>query len=157
MARSQLFPQTEHNARMRAAEGFDHETKLPGKRNGALGAVAFEVLRCLLRMRGRKTGRVDLSYHQIVDNIHRSRSAVAAAPDRLKKCGFIDWIWRCKAIEDAQPDEQQTEQIPNAYILVQPTTVPEGVRRMLRGRARSSVPLPRSLRGRRSTPRQSTT
>jgi hypothetical protein len=45
------FPKTEHNARMRAAEAFDHETKLPGKRNGALGAIGLEVLRCLLRLR----------------------------------------------------------------------------------------------------------
>jgi hypothetical protein len=37
------FPKTEHNARMRAAEAFDHETKLPGKRNGALGAIGLEV------------------------------------------------------------------------------------------------------------------
>jgi hypothetical protein len=126
------FPRTEHNARMRAAEEFDHETKLPGKRNGALGAVALEVLRCLLRMRGRKTGRLDLSYQQIADKIRRSRSAVGAALDRLKKCGFVDWIRRCQPIEDAEPDEQQTEQIPNAYILVQPPTVRECVRRMLR-------------------------
>ena len=127
-----MFPRTEHNARMRAAEEFDHETKLPGKRNGALGAVALEVLRCMLRMRGLKTGRLDLSYQQIAEKIHRSRSAVGAALDRLKKYGFIDWIRRCQPIEGAQPDEQQTEQIPNAYILVQPPTARECVRRMLR-------------------------
>ena len=127
-----MFSATEHNARMRAAEEFDHETKLPGKRNGALGAIGLEILRLMLRMRGRKTGRLDLSYQQIADKIHRSRSAVGDALDRLKKCGFLDWIRRCQPIEDALPDEQQTEQIPNAYILLQPPTVRECVRRMLR-------------------------
>jgi outer membrane receptor protein involved in Fe transport len=38
-----MFSTTEHNARMRAAEEFDHETKLPGKRNGALGAIGYAI------------------------------------------------------------------------------------------------------------------
>jgi hypothetical protein len=126
------FPKTEHNARMRAAEAFEHETKLPGKRNGALGSIGLEVLRCLLRLRGRKDGRLDPTYQWIADKIHRSRSAVGEALDRLKACGFLDWIRRCVPIEDALPDEQQSEQISNAFILLQPPTVRECVRRMLR-------------------------
>ncbi len=31
---------------MRAAEAFEHETKLPGKRNGALGGIGLDVPRC---------------------------------------------------------------------------------------------------------------
>jgi hypothetical protein len=117
---------------MRAAVAFNHETKLPGKRNGALGAIGLEVLRCLLRLRGRKDGRLDPTYQWIADKIHRSRSAVGEALDRLKTCGFLDWIRRCVPIENAEPDEQQGEQISNAFILLQPPTVRECVRRMLR-------------------------
>jgi len=126
------FPKTEHNARMRAAEAFEHKTKLPGKRNGALGGIGLDVLRCLLRLRGRKDGRLDPTYQWIADKIHRSRSAVVAAVARLKACGFLGWIRRCVPIEGAQPDEQQSEQISNAFILLQPPTVRECVRRMLR-------------------------
>ncbi|HXH16356.1 MAG TPA: hypothetical protein VNJ10_09515 [Sphingomonas sp.] len=90
------------------------------------------MLRCLLRLRGRKDGRLDPTYQWIADKIHRSRSAVGEALDRLKACGFLDWIRRCVPIENAEPDEQQSEQISNAFILLQPPTVRECVRRMLR-------------------------
>ena len=126
------FPKSEHNARMRAAEAFEHETKLPGKRNGALGSIGLDVLRCLLRLRGRRDGRLDPTYQWIANKIHKSRSAVVEAAARLKACGFLDWIRRCVPIEDALPDEQQSEQISNAFILLQPPTVRECVRRMLR-------------------------
>lgn len=127
-----MFPKSEHNARMRALEEFEHETKLPGKRNGAVGGIALEVYRYLLRLRGKKTGRLDPTIRWIADKISRSRSAVAAALARLKEHGFIDWIRRCQPIENAEPDEQQTEQIANAYVLQVPTTAKERVRRMLR-------------------------
>ncbi len=127
-----MFPKSEHNARMRAAEEFEHETKLPGKRNGALGAIALKVYRYLLRLRGKKSGRLDPTIRWIADNIYHSRSAVAAALQRLKEHGFLDWIRRCQPIEGALPDEQQTEQIANAYILRLPASAKERVRRMLR-------------------------
>jgi hypothetical protein len=127
-----MFPKTEHNARMRALEEFEHETKLPGKRNGAIGAIGLQVYRYLLRLRGKKNGRLDPTIRWIADAIVRSRSAVAAALARLKEHGFLDWIRRCQPIEDAKPDEQQTEQIANAYILKVPATAKERVRRMLR-------------------------
>ena len=44
---------------------------------------------------------------------------------RLKACGFLDWIRRCVPIENAEPDVQQSEQISNAFILLQPPTVRE--------------------------------
>lgn len=127
-----MFPKTEHNARMRAAEEFEHETKLPGRRNGALGAIGLKVYRYLLRLRGKKNGRLDPTIRWVADHVHHARSAVAAAMKRLKDHGFLDWIRRCQPIEDAQPDEQQTEQIANAYILPLPATASERVRRMLR-------------------------
>lgn len=128
-----MFPKSEHNARMRALEEFERETKLAGRRNGAIGAIGLEVYRYLLRLRGKKNGRLDPTIRWIADAICRSRSAVAAALARLKEHGFLDWIRRCQPIENAEPDEQQTEQIANAYILHVPATAKERVRRMLRG------------------------
>lgn len=127
-----MFPREEHNARMRAAEEFEHETKLAGRRNGALGAIGLKVYRYLMRLRGKKNGRLDPTIRWIADQIHHSRSAVAAALKRLKDHGFLDWIRRCQPIEGAEPDEQQTEQIANAYILPLPASASERVRRMLR-------------------------
>ena len=83
---------------MRATEAFEHETKLPGKRNGALGSIGLDVLRCLLRLRGRKDGRLDPTYQWIADKMHKSRSAVVEAVARLKVCDFLDWIRRCVPI-----------------------------------------------------------
>lgn len=117
---------------MRAAEAFEHETRLPRKRNGALGSIGLYVLRCLLRLHGRKNGRLDPTHQWIADKTHKSRSAVVEAVSRLKACGVLDWIRRCVPIEDAQPDEQQSKQISNAFILLQPPTVRECARRMLR-------------------------
>lgn len=94
------FQKTERNARMRAAEAFERETKLPGKRNGALGSIGLGVLRCLLRLRGRKDGRLNPTYQWIADKIHKSRSAVVEAVARLKACGFLDWIRRCGRLDD---------------------------------------------------------
>jgi DNA-binding Lrp family transcriptional regulator len=127
-----MFPRDENNARMRAAEEFEHETKLPGRRNGAVGAIGLKVYRYLLRLRGKKDGRLDPTIRWIADQVHHSRSAVAEALKRLKEHGFLDWIRRCQPIEDAEPDEQQTEQIANAYILPLPASASERVRRMLR-------------------------
>lgn len=127
-----MFPKSEHNARMRALEEFERETKLSGRRNGAIGGIGLEVYRYLLRLRGKKNGRLDPTIRWIADAISRSRSAVAAALARLKEHGFIDWIRRCQPIENAEPDEQQTEQIANAYVLQMPASASERVRRMLR-------------------------
>jgi DNA-binding Lrp family transcriptional regulator len=127
-----MFPKTEHNARMRAAEELEHETKLPGKRNGAIGAIGLKVYRYLLRLRGKKNGRLDPTIRFIADQVRHSRSAVAAALKRLKDAGFLDWIRRCQPIENAEPDEQQTEQIANAYFITTPAMAKEHVRRMLR-------------------------
>jgi hypothetical protein len=127
-----MFPKSEHNARMRALEEFEHEPKLPGRRNGAIGAIGLKVYRYLLRLRGRKNGRLDPTIRWIADQVRHSRSAVAAALARLKEHGFLDWIRRCQPIEGAEPDEQQTEQIANAYVLQVPPSAKERVRRMLR-------------------------
>lgn len=111
------FADSEHNARMRAAEEFDDRTKQPGKRNGALGYVALKVYRAMLRLRSRKTGRLDPTYGQLADRLTLSRSAVFRAVQRLKQHGFLDWVRRTRPVDDPEPDGQYNEQISNAYIL----------------------------------------
>jgi hypothetical protein len=126
------FEKSEHNARMRAAEEYDRATRAPGKRNGALGHIALEVYRLLLRLRGRKTGRLDPTYAWIAGQLCRSRSAVFRAMKRLKQFGFLDWLRRTRPVEDPEPDGQYVEQISNAYFLELRGAAAELVGRMLR-------------------------
>lgn len=127
-----MFGREEHNARMRAAEQFERDTKLPGKRNGALGHIALEVLRTFLRLRGRHGGRLDPTIRWVARTIRRARSAVSAALGRLKQCGFIDWDRRSRVVDDPSRPDQYVEQISNAYYLIQPPSVVQAVNRMLR-------------------------
>jgi DNA-binding Lrp family transcriptional regulator len=149
------FSPSEHNARMRAAEEFDRETRAPGKRNGSLGHIGLEVLRFMLRLRNRKTGRLDPSYSWIAEQLGRSRSAVAAALARLKEHGFLDWIRRTRVIEEPRDDGQYVEQISNAYFFSLPGKIAEQVRRMIRRPSevvrRTSVEQERSQRRERAT------
>ncbi len=117
---------------MRAAEQFDRDGKQPGKRNGALGHVALEILRLMLRLRGRRGGRLDPSLKWLAVQLHRSRSAVAAALARLKAHGFIDWARRTRLVEDPARPDQYVEQISNAYFFALPGAAANLVRRMLR-------------------------
>ena len=130
--RYNTFSRAENNARMRAAEQFDRDTKRPGKRNGALGHVGLDVLRLMLRLRGKRGGRLDPSLQWIADELHRARSAVAAAIARLKAHGFLDWVRRSRPVDDPARPDQYVEQISNAYFFTMPERAAEFVRRMVR-------------------------
>lgn len=131
-AQFNTFPETEHNARMRALEELESATRGPGKRNGAAGQIAVEVYRFMLRLRDRKTGRLEPSYAWIAAQLNRSMSAVKRAMKRLSVLGFLDWQRRTRPVEDPEPGGQYTEQISNAYILKLAGDAAELVRRMLR-------------------------
>lgn len=131
-AQFNTFAESEHNARMRALEELERATRGPGKRNGAAGQIALEVYRFLMRLRDRKTGRLEPSYAWIAAQLNRSMSAVKRAMARLKALGFLDWQRRTRPIEDPEPGGQYTEQISNAYILRLWGDAAELVRRMLR-------------------------
>ena len=126
------FPDSEHNGRMRALEELEMATRGPGKRNGAAGQIAIEVYRFLLRLRNRKTGRLDPSLAWIAAQINRSRSAVARAIGRLRALKFLTWQRRTRPVEDPEPGGQYTEQISNAYILELAGDALELVQRILR-------------------------
>lgn len=127
-----MFSADEHNARLRAAEQFERATKLPGKRNGALGHIALDLLRFMLRLRNRKTGRLDPSLTWLAQQLRRSRSAIAEALARLKMHGFLEWLRRTEPVDNPEPGGQYVTQITNAYFFTMPAGVADLVRRMLR-------------------------
>jgi hypothetical protein len=126
------FPEHEHNGRMRALEELERVTRGPGKRNGAAGQIALEVYRFLLRLRDRRTGRLDPSLAWIAAQINRARSAVARALMRLRDLKFLEWQRRTQPVEDPEPGGQYTMQISNAYILKLDGDAAELVARILR-------------------------
>lgn len=101
-------------ARLKAAEHYDRQGKLAGKRNGPLGHVALEVLRELYRLVDFKSGRLDPAITTLCNRVRRSRAAVVASLARLKEHGFLTWIRRTEPVENngAGP---QIRQITNAY------------------------------------------
>ncbi|WP_242140898.1 hypothetical protein [Sphingomonas sp. TREG-RG-20F-R18-01] len=127
-----MFSRDENNTRMTAAEKYDDETKLPGKRNGALGSTALKVLRVLLRLRGRADGRLEPSYAWLADKACIARSTVGEALARLKEAGFLDWVRRTQRVEDPERPNQYVEQIPNAFILTLPGHAEKLIRRIKR-------------------------
>lgn len=131
-AQHNRFADSEHNARMRSLEAFEHATRLPGKRNGGVGHIGIEVYRFLLRRRCRKTGRLDYAHAYIAKAIRRSVSAVREALARLQAHGFLDWYRRTSPVDDPKPGGQVVEQISNAYLLLLPPDAAELVHRMLR-------------------------
>lgn len=116
---------------MRAIEHFERTTKEPGKRNGKLGHIAIDVYRLLLRLRGRKNGRLDPTYAWLADQLKRSRSAIGEAIARLREFGFLDWYRRTQVVDDPDRPDQYVEQISNAFFFTIPAKAAELVRRML--------------------------
>lgn len=129
---------SEINARIRAAEVYDRGSKLPGRRNGALGHVAIEVLAALYRLVDYKTGRLDPAIDTICLRVRRARSAVVAALARLKEHGFLSWIRRTEPTgnKGAGP---QVRQISNAYVFGLPKSAAAFVGRLLRRAPRDAV------------------
>jgi predicted transcriptional regulator len=126
------FDNSDHNPRMRALEEVERSTRQKGRRNGALGHIALEVYRLLLRLRDRKTGRLDPSYDWIARVLNRSRSAVARAIARLKLAKFLKWQRRTRPVDDPEPGGQYVKQISNAYILELEGDAADLVRRIQR-------------------------
>lgn len=134
---------------MQAAERFDRQHKAEGKRNGALGHIALEVLRELFRLVDYKTGALYPSIETIARGIRRSRPAVVAAMARLKQHGFLRWIRRTEKTENEGGYGPQVRQISNAYgfdITAMPKTARDLIRRLL-----GKAPLPDDEVQRRAT------
>lgn len=116
------FDKAEGKRLLRGAELFELHTRKPGRRTGALGHIGIEVLRAMIRLICWKTGRLEPSLDTLSKLLKRSKRAVVAARDRLRKAGFLDWIRRYTATgrEGFGPQVQQTS---NAYRLNLPKVV----------------------------------
>jgi hypothetical protein len=117
-------------ARLKAAEHYDRQGKLAGKRNGPLGHVALEVLRELYRLVDFKSGRLDPAIATVCDRVRRSRAAVVAALTRLKEHGFLTWVRRTEPVENKGAGPQ-IRQITNAYGFALPDCAMRWVNKIL--------------------------
>ena len=104
---------------MRAAERYELETRPKGKKNGALGHVALEILREFLRLIDRGSGRLEPSIAYLMRRLKRSKQAITDALARLKEANFIGWIRRYEPTGETGFGVQ-VKQTSNAYWLCLP-------------------------------------
>lgn len=101
------------------ARRYELATRAQGRRNGALGHVALEVLDLLGNLVSFRTGRLEPAVAYLMDRLRRSRDAVVRALALLRSHGFLDWLRRYEptGIEGRGP---QVRQVSNAYRLSLP-------------------------------------
>jgi hypothetical protein len=119
-----------------AAKRYDVSHKEAGKRNGALGHVALEIIDYLANLVDYRTGRLEPSIDYLMRKLRRSRDAIVRGLKALRTHGFIDWLRRYVPTgnEGAGVQVQQTS---NAYRLMMPKRAKE-----LLGRYGRKVPCP---------------
>lgn len=116
---------------LQAAERYDLVTRRErrkGCRNGALGHVARDVLRELLRLLDFKTGRLDPAIKTLAARCGYSVAAVVDALKRLRAHGFLDWLRRYEPTGNAGMKAPQVRQTSNAYRV----TIPPRAEALLR-------------------------
>jgi hypothetical protein len=104
---------------MTGAELVERHTRAAGRRKGALGHVAIEVLRELLKMVDWATGRLEPSIATLAERCKRSKSAVSNALKDLRGAGFVDWIRRYE-LTGRTGFGPQVQQTSSAYRLSLP-------------------------------------
>ena len=119
-----------------AARRYEIKTKEKGKRNGALGHVAIEILDYMANLVDYRTGRLEPSLTTLMEKLHRSRDAIVRALKALRTHGFIDWLRRYVSTGN-EGKGVQYQQTSNAYRL----SMPKRALRLL-GRYGQSAPLP---------------
>lgn len=122
-----------------AARRYELATRAPGRRTGALGHVALELLELLGNLVSFKTGRLEPAVTFLMDRLKRSRDAVVRALQALRTHGFLDWLRRYEPTE-REGRGPQVRQVSNAYRLVLP---PRAAR--LLGVQGEAAPLPDDL------------
>jgi hypothetical protein len=99
------------------ARGFDRVTHEPGRHGGALGHTALAVLHALIfDFLNHRTGRLDPSYAAIAAKAGVCVRTVAAALQRLKARGILNWVRRCA--ESWRDGRFVLEQETNAYAVL---------------------------------------
>lgn len=117
---------------MLAAERYErryrlrHREEKSGKKNGAIGHIGLTVLREMLRLVDRKTGRLDPAVATLAGRIGHSIAAVHAAIGRLREHGFLTWIRRYVPTGRDGLRGPQVRQTSNAYALIIPAGLDEG-------------------------------
>lgn len=113
-----------------AAERYDrlhrisHRTARNRRENGAIGHVGLEVLRALLfDFIDCRTGRLDPAIATIARKIGRAIGAVAAALQRLKAHGFLEWLRRYVPTGQQGLRGPQVQQTSNAYRITLPAAI----------------------------------
>lgn len=101
-----------------AARRYELQTKEKGRRTGALGVVALEILDLLANLVDFRTGQLDPSLDTLMDRLKRSRDAIVRALANLRRHGFLDWLRRYVPTGDREG--VQVQQTSNAYRLMMP-------------------------------------
>lgn len=120
-----------------AARRYELTTKQKGKRNGALGHVALEILDYLTNLVDYRTGRLEPSLDYLMEKLCRSRDAIVRALKALRTHGFIDWLRRFVPTGNEGHGQPKYHQTSNAYRL----SMPKRALRYL-GRYGKPAPLP---------------
>lgn len=103
-----------------AARRYELDTKERGRRNGALGHVALEVITYLAHLVDYRTGRLEPSIATLMRKLHRSRGAIVRALKTLRGHGFLDWIRRYERTGGQGVRGPQVQQTSNAYRMMLP-------------------------------------
>lgn len=107
-----------------AAEALERRTKLPGKRDGAIGQSGLAVLRALLfHFLDPKSGRLDPSYRQMRGQTRFCMQTIAQALKRLAASGILEiqrrmtrrWIFAQNPFSGLFERRAHVEQCTNAY------------------------------------------
>lgn len=108
------FDKSQIGAIMRVARELDRRTRKDGKKNGAIGHIAVDVLEALIWRVDNPTGRLEPSIEWICGRVKRSRAAVVAALSRLREVGLVQWLRRYVPVEGGAKGPQ-IQQTTNAY------------------------------------------
>jgi len=85
---------------MHAAEAFERDTKMKGRKNGLLGATGVNVLRVLLFTFMSAKGQTYPSYKALMEATGYCKQTIAECIDRLERHGFLKVINRIKRVTD---------------------------------------------------------
>ncbi len=112
-----------------AAEALERRTKLPGKRDGAIGQSGLAILRALLfHFLDPKTGQLDPSYKQMRAQTMFCMQTISQALKRLAASGILEiqrrmtrrWIFVQNAFTGLFERRTHVEQCTNAYMVNNP-------------------------------------
>jgi hypothetical protein len=118
------------------ARAFDRQTRRKDRHGGALGHAALQVLHSLIfDFLNYRSGRLDPSHATIARVANVCERTVRNALKRLRDYGILNWVKRCRPVEQAGGFVM--EQITNAYAVL-----PEGQWRGYRPPAEPPAPAP---------------